>query len=261
MTAAKNDPDDNKSGSSMRRFLRASVSLALYLAVPSIGGYADTAQAINWQSPRQENGISVITGTVQAPFGAFELRWAREPNGAARLISLQPGGSAEAPLMEKSVFILNDRDGDTTLLEEWFPLLNQKGPARLNKIAVVDTASLFSVVAGSDSPPAFAIDGTVRSVRWGARSIADGVAYRKGLVKAGSKTIGIAWRIAPEEAPELSLLEDSRISAPKGVGTRLFLWIDSSAQNAVLLQAEPWRIPVLKPVVVVSSESLLSGLR
>jgi hypothetical protein len=197
---------------------------------------------------------------VRAPFGAFELRWMVEPMGKARLAYLDPAGSAELPLMEKGILILNSRDGTTALLQEWFPLLNDKKPPRLNEIAVVSTSSLFSVVTGSESPPAFSIDGSTRSIRWGEPSTVDGVKYRKGLAKAAAGTIALAWRTASSGGSELYLMSDFRADAGKGDATRLYLWIHDEARTAILLRVESWRVDVLRPVITVSMKSLLSGL-
>jgi hypothetical protein len=247
-------------GPSLRRFLRAFASLACLFAVPTIGSYAEGAQAVNWQGPVQGNNATVIPGVVRAPFGAFELRWMVEPAGKARLAYLDPAGSAELPLMEKSILILNNRDGTTALFQEWFPLLNDKKPSRLNEIAVVSTSSLFSVVAGSESPPAFSLGGSTRSIRWGQPSTVDGVKYRKGLAKAATGTIALAWRTASSGGAELYLMSDSRADAGKGDATRLYLWIHDEAQTAELLRVEPWRVNVLRPVITVPLKSLLSGL-
>jgi len=223
-------------------------------------------RAISWEKPFTENGKTVVPGSVQADFGRFEFRWLLAPDGSTRLVTIEPGGSAEVPSLEKQLWPLVLDTGVTALFLEWLPLLNDKSPIRLRMIVVVSTKELFVELPTLLIPGASNLRRAFDTVSWDGLSEENGTQFLRGAIRSSDGTHDVFWKREPRGQPVL------REKAQKPVGhlstgeIRLVPWIDDEARAAMIcreigIEDDKSQTPHLVPLAMVQKEELLSGYR
>lgn len=216
--------------------------------------------AIAWQPARVEKGATELPGTVPADFGTFELRWVIGPQVNARLVTREPAGSAELPLMEKELWPLVLEGGVTAVFQEWFPLLNANEPTTARLIVVVKTADLFSVLADGRTPPEERLARGLAAIRWA--GVSEAASARR--VRGTTGEFELSWERMARRAPELVGRRLSTIGQGGLPELRLIPWMDASVGNAMILMKVPapeagGAAAHLAPLVTVNTEELLRG--
>jgi len=190
---------------------------------------AGNTMKIIWQPQKKMKDKTVIPGSSKADFGKFEFRWIINPDGKARLVTMEPAGSAELPLIEKRIMPLVLPDGSTLLFQDWLPLLNEKKTSSIRLITRVSTSELFSVFPVVKVPPSSAIGKTVNQVLWGIVCVKNDVKYLPGSTKVPSGSLNILWKKRGAGIPELVTEESPGAGELPAVERKLLIWIDETS--------------------------------
>jgi hypothetical protein len=218
-------------------------------------------RTVTWEQPFSEPGRTVLPGWVRADFGRFEFRWKIGPEAKARLTTLEPAGSGELPPLEKELWPLVLDGGSTALFLEWLPLLGVKAPTTLRLVVVVPTGELFSVLPGTELPPAAGLRGKPATLRWAEAVGENAVRYVQATCTGGSGRLELYWRREAGRPPALAGRAAEAASAGE---IRLVPWMDEASGLAVLFrQVQPLEgsPPHLLALALVRTEELLQGFR
>jgi len=197
---------------------------------------SENKMKISWQQPVKKNDYTIIPGYAKADFGRFEFRWIIKPGGVSKLITLEPSGSSELPLVEKKVLPLVLSDGNTLLFQERPSLLNEKKPLRICAITSVSTLDLFSVFPVVKLPPSCIISKTSNHIKWDNVFSKNGVKYLQGYTKSSFGSLNLLWKKEGSRNPELVVVESPGAGELPAVETKLLPWIDEASGLTVICQ-------------------------
>lgn len=219
---------------------------------------------ISWQEPYKKKDMTIITGSVQADFGKFELRWIIDADKKARLITLESPGAGELPPIEKKILLMVYKDGITHLFQEWYPLLNVKEPYTIRLITSVSTADLFSVLPASKLPPVSPVIKKTQHIIWGKVYSKNGIQYLQGMLKASFGTLNILWKKEAGRIPQLITMESPGAGELPPIESKLLPWMDETTGTALICQERQPQLneeytPYLWCLAKVKTSELLSG--
>jgi hypothetical protein len=222
------------------------------------------AKAIAWEPVRQEKETTEISGSVRADFGTFELWWVIEKQGSARLVTREPSGSAELPLMEKQLWPLVFEGGLTAIFQEWYPLVNVKAPTTVRLIVTVPSKELFSAFSDGLVPPEERLPKKLLALRWDGATDDDGVRRVRGVIWENTKGFALLWERRVGRQPALVGEAASRTGKGEPLASRLIPWVDEHAGNTMILEAVAspeggGTLPHLIPLFVVNTKDLMRG--
>lgn len=230
------------------------------------GGRLEATKKISWHPAFQENGATIIPGSVQVDFGRLEIRWIIPAKGIARLVTMEPSGSAELPPREKKLLLWAGKRGSIVLFQEWLPLLNVKELAVIRPVVTVSTTDLFSVLPKTKLPPVAKLDKTPQTIAWERSYVKGDTMYLPGSLRASFGRLNIYWRKRSAGIPELITVESSGSGELPPREVRLYIWADEKDGSSTIFQE---RQPLLNqgitsylwPLATVRTDELMAGFR
>lgn len=233
-------------------------------AVLAEGGRPGMTAKISWHQALQENGTTIIPGSVRTDVGLFEIRWIIPAKGIARLVMMEPSDSGELPPHEKKLFIWVEKPNRVVIFQERFPLANVREPVTIRPVVAVSTKDLFSVLPKTKLPPVAKPDKTPKAITWESLYTKGDTLYLPGSLQASFGRLNIYWRKKGNGIPEFITLESRGSGELPPREVSLYIWKDEPKGFSTLFQE---RYPLLNqgltsylwPLAVVRTDELMDG--